>query len=90
MTVCRAVPALQGPQRVPLVVSGEVEPGLLVQMFDSNLVLFHPVALLMGKTLSVTTPTESGDERKSHTRWQQKLVPAETVKREQGPYRMTS
>lgn len=74
----------------PLVVRGEAEPGLLVQMFDSNLVLFHPVALLMGETLSVTTPTESGDERKSHTRWQQKLVPAETVKRERGPYRMTS
>lgn len=48
----------------PLVVRRDVEPGLFVQMFDSNLLLFHPVALLMGET--VTTLTESGDERKSH------------------------
>lgn len=37
--------------------------------------------VLMGETLSVTTRTESGGERKSHPRRQQKLRPAETGER---------
>lgn len=57
-------------------------------MFDPNLVLFRPVALLVGETVPVTT-LKSGHNSQSHPRWQQRLVPAAADGRELGPRRMT-
>lgn len=72
----------------PLVVSRAAQRRgnwLTMQMFDSDFLLLHSVALLMGETIYVTTLTKPGNERKSPSRCWQKLVPAEMDKRELGP-----